>query len=268
MMIPLLLPPGKLTAQPQAPLQIDWSTGILDRATTVEVLLPSVSPMFGAVSRKMLTAGANPPKAKSGQGGVGAGFAGGDTTSFLSLGLADSVVSLNKITILILRSLNIAGGSSGQQYGYNDGTTRIGVHCPYSDNVIYWDYANSSTGRCISPAQTWVAGVVDAIALVAGPTKGREIWRNGAKIASSAATDVRSTTTKNFNLGAQDAAAGGSPLDENVYQVIVINDEISDARIRAWSANPWQIFKAPARRMWLSGITNSPNLVGSVMYIG
>lgn len=262
-----LLLPARLASQPQRQLPIDWSSGILDRATTAEVLLPSVSPSFGALTGQVLVTGATTPTRRIGRGGVGVSTTLNSSTSYIQLGLVDSLLSLNKCTMLILRSLNSLTFASTQQNGVADGANRVAMHLPYNDNSIYWDYANTTTGRLIASGQTWAVGAVDAFALVAGPNKGREIWRNGVKIASSGGVAARVASSGYFQVGAAGGTGTVGANDETIYQFVLINDEISDARIQSWSANPWAIFKAPARRMLFNAV-NSLNPNNSVMYIG
>lgn len=74
-------------------------------------------------------------------------------------------------------------------------------------------------------------------------SKGREVWRNGVRIASNpAAIGLRPDRTLQFRLGGaigfQDFAAD----NDDIYLFGIANRAWSDHEIANWHANPWQLY--------------------------
>jgi hypothetical protein len=163
---------------------------------------------------------------------------------------ADSVLGTTQTTIAVLRRCLDTTARASEVFAYNDTGSRCLAHAPYSDGVLYWDFANltSGSGR-ISVAYTkdtqW-----ETLVFVAGQTKGREVWRRGVRIANNAsAKAVRASTTFDFRLGAETFSA--VPSDNiDVALCVVSNGEWTDAQIREWCSNPFQIFQSPPSPIW------------------
>lgn len=231
------------TRQPQRFVELDYN--FFKQSEIAEVLCPSMGGLgYGLKSKTRFGLTSPNPTMAYGPGGLGTAFTGASTTSSMTLAAdANTLVGTTNCTMLLLRSLNgLTFGSTAEQHGYRGDPATVSVHCPYTDNVIYWDFGDTSTGRLASPAQTWAIGAVDAIVLTAGSVKGREIWRNGVRIANDAAkTLARSGAAGAFRLGA--AGGTGSANPETIYQFVLLSVELDNARIRQWSANPWRIFR-------------------------
>lgn len=154
----------------------------------------------------------------------------------------DVIFPATKATIALITQRR--GATTGQPaFGYNDGaTSRVLCHLPYApDGNIHWDYGSATTGRLSVSGQTFNTTTADKFLFVAGPTKGREIWRNGTKIgANTGVTGTRPPSDLIFQV------IGNLPLTEpetNIhYYLAVFNDELSDAEAASWFSNPDQIF--------------------------
>lgn len=251
--------------QPPFAAALDFGS-FFKHGEVTEVICPSMGLRYGAKTKKTDYAlGSVPPTQRYGQQGLGASFTGASVNSYIELASdADSILSLTTATILILRSLTSTTFASGGQYGFvNAGIDRAHVHLPYLDNTIHFDWGGTSGGAGrLSVAQTWAVGTVDAFALVAGPMKGREIWRNGRRIANNASdTTARLETSAPYRVGAAGGIAGLAN-HEVLYQFALLPIELDDGRIRAWSENPWQIFKQVNERMYF----DAPAAAGGVTY--
>ncbi len=179
--------------------------------------------------------------------GVG-GPAFGVTTTSTSLQLAadaDDILDTTSCTLLVVRSLRSLSYGNGPSQGYNlSGAQMVEVFCPYSgDGKIYWDFGNNTgTGRvATATAPTFKIGEIDAFAYVAG-SRGREIWRNGRRIASApSATATRSGVLAGFNIGFAASATGTATL-ENIYFFAALRTQWPEAKLAKWGANPWAVF--------------------------
>lgn len=87
-------------------------------------------------------------------------------------------------SIMIVQRLTAAPATDGNGIGnsLNDTTNRWGAHLPYGDSTIYFDIANTSTGRLTYAGWTW--GNWDVFVLTNGATGGQSIWGNGLRLAN------------------------------------------------------------------------------------
>ena len=111
-----------------------------------------------------------------------------DSSQNLDCGPANFLLDPESCTILLATQRNSASIGSGTSNGYATGPTdRVLTHLPFSDGNIYWDYGNATAGSgrlSVSSAGFLATGTVNNWAFVAGK-RGREIWRNGVRIASN-----------------------------------------------------------------------------------
>lgn len=147
--------------------------------------------------------------------------------------------------------------SSYMHYGYDSGGgNRAFVGAPDSTNIT-WDYGNATTGSGRLQTPYTKDTQLETLVLVAGQTKGREIWRRGVKLASNtSAKAVRSADSAAFGIGPMN---NSTPFDDTeTYLFGVSNREWSDAEIVSWCANPWQLFQSPQRAMMVSAGGDAP----------
>jgi hypothetical protein len=240
--------PTVRTTQPQQPVEIDRSN-LLTRGL-VEVVLP-----LSLVDRTVIT-GFSPVV-------VGTGVVSGVGVSGRNIRLPESGLS-NGIKIsdaadrlfpsatdatifLIRRSIDTTPRGT-MAFGYvGDSNSRVLAHAPWADGNVYWDFGGESQSQRIS-APFAKSVNVESLAFVAGGGKGREIWRNGVKIAGDTSkTGTRVATGFGFGLGAA-ASPGLNSDSEEVYLFGVASRAWSDAEITSWHKNPWQIF-APSKKV-------------------
>ena len=141
-------------------------------------------------------------------------------------------------------------------------SARILVHAPWSDGNLYFDFGNSTAGSGSVSAPFVKSTSPDYLVFVAGGGKGREVWRNGTRIASNtAATASRPAGLPNFRLGACNNSNVSSDLEE-IYLFGAAGRAWSDREIGSWFANPWQVFEP--RRVWVPGsAVGGPTIVST-----
>jgi hypothetical protein len=132
---------------------------------------------------------------------------------------------------------------------------RVLLHAPFSDGNAYWDYGSNASTHRISVAWGTKQTTLEAIVCVAGGGKGRELWRNGIKLAGDV-SKVGTSAAGQLSSVVMGAVAGTADLEE-VYLAGVVARAWSDAEIAAWSANPWGIFYTP-RKLFIPSAAAPP----------
>lgn len=152
----------------------------------------------------------------------------------------------SQATFFCVRRCHDTTGRQASLFGYV-ALRRIQVHCPFNDGNAYWDFSNGTggSGRLIT-AFTKTTNVEVLVFIADAAAKGREIWRDGTRIASSPSTAATwaSEATGNFFLG----AAGTVQSDnEDIHLWGYVARAWSDSEVMEFSSNPWQIFQRPRR---------------------
>lgn len=127
------------------------------------------------------------------------------------------------------------------------GTARVGVHLPWSDGVIYFDFGGVDASHRVS-----VAGLTfgDDVWTFTVGLRGMEVWQNGILRASNAANPTRTATPANFAIFTHDAV--GSSDNANAGVLLIHNRQLDRREILALSLDPWTPFR-PARRVLTKG---------------
>lgn len=153
------------------------------------------------------------------------------------------VLGTTATTIAIWRRFHDTTARAAASFWFGSGSDRCYAAAPYSDGIIYWDFgdwAGSPGGRLTVSYTKDTAW--ETIVFVAGPNKGREIWRRGQRIAAnSSLTAARSLGGNPLSMGGDTAASSSSDLVD-VAQFIVSNKEWSDAQILDWCSNPNSVY--------------------------
>jgi len=237
--------------QPQYPVGIDRSNPLSAGLTEVYVPL--------SVTNRTLIRGYNPTVAAGvitrEVGALGLNIALSSATDNLGLIIAgdgdDIFPSATDATVFVIRRSKDTTARATTLFGYDGtgtGPDRVLAHAPFSDGNIYWDFGSADATNRISAPYTKSTGI-DYLVFIAGGGKGREIWRNGTKIAGDTAkTGSRAATAANFRIGAVQVAAARAD-DEDVYLFGTANRAWSDTEIKSWFARPWQIFQPIPRKI-------------------
>lgn len=255
-----LILPNEWTSQPQVPVEIDWGNPLVQALGLVDVWIPSTGLLTPTLIRKFT------PVVSVGDFSLGVNTSGKSlkysaVTANNGLILANDADELfpvaNTASIFCIRQSLDTTARTSTLFGYHVGTTgpdRTLAHVPYSDGNIYWDLGDTTTSTRLSVASGGKTTNKEAYAFIGGPTKGREIWRNGIKLAGDATkTGARAATTASFRIGSSSSPTTEANDLEGVNLFIIGSKEWPDWAIKALSDNPWQIFKAPAKRIWVAG---------------
>lgn len=250
--MPAIILPDRWTRQPQYPAPLDKSGRLFNPANISACVLPSVSPDIDLhTGRVYTTAGVNIGASSIGKT---VQWTGNATTEYIDLCAAadmDRLLALSTATIILIVQRTASTGVTGMSYGYDvSGTNRAGIYMPYTDNTLYWDYGADTTGRAtISMAPYAAAGTINQWAFVAG-SRGREIWRNGQRVASATSmTGSRSTSSlRNFRLGCAGSASTPRAPYETMALALISRDQMSEGALAEITANPWgSLFSKSAR---------------------
>lgn len=123
---------------------------------------------------------------------------------------------------------------------------RFGVHLPYSDGIVYFDFGGFTEG-VTRLSVAWTADTVPHLWVFTVGLRGMEIWRDGALIASNGATPTRSSTTGQFRYGSG-LGTGGDIAEFGEGRVY--NYQLSAAQVMALYANPWDLHRVTGRRVF------------------
>lgn len=234
---------GQRYTQPQSgPAKIDKTRRLFDPSKISCVINPGVSSTVDALSGKIYSISSNPAVAITSQGkGINWVV---NTNDYIEIDTdADNVLDTTSCSMLIATVRTGTGVSGYPAYGYNAGTTDcVGLYFPYTDNALYWDFGNDTTGRLSVDISAYLAtGTVNIWGFYAG-SRGREIWRNGILIASDASkTATRPATALAFRVGsATRTISQGAPAHSD--SLFVLSKE-------GWSQNTF------------AKITSNPNLI-------
>jgi len=130
-------------------------------------------------------------------------------------------------------AFGVGAGSGGTN------VARCGVHLPYGDGRVYWDFANFSSGRLSVGGLTfgndlWVFSV--------GP-RGMEIWQNGYLRASKTTSATRTVDgALPFSLGRGNGQGDASDLAE-CWMFRMYNRQLSRSLIAETFRDPWGLYR-------------------------
>jgi len=116
-----------------------------------------------------------------------------------------------------------------------------GALCPYGDGKVYWDFGGFTEGT----SRLSVGGLSfgDDLWIFTSGARGMEIWQNGTKRASNAATPTRSASTAAWTLGKDYTIASDVAQTACLY---TYNRQLSEANIASLFTDPFQWFVQPA----------------------
>ena len=259
-----LLQASPLLRQPPGPLLIDQGNPLARALSEVWV---GSQPAYTARRQVATVLGGAAARVVSASG-VGIATT-ASLSDFVDIGNADNIFGFgNECTIAIYRRAQSTVAANSSIFGYTNGSAAVASYAPWGDGSIYFDFGNNTagSGRISTPYTKDL--LPEALVFAAGAVVGREIWRRGVRIANNAAATAARTTSAALPVKIGANGAAGSPADlVETYLFIVANRVWSPAEIVSWSANPWQIFKPPNRRLWLlaaGGTTFSQTLSASL----
>ncbi len=264
------------TRQPQGVVEVDRTNPL--GAFASEVYVPSISATIvrGYQTSRISTATVIPTLQ---------GLALSTTASSVQgVKIADNAEDIFKgsstATIAVLRRCvdTTARNSSIFGYGINEGAgnvDRVLCHAPYSDDTLYFDFANAASGSgrvSVAFTKTTAWETLVFVASTSGSI-GREVWRNGVRIANNtSATSVRtSVTNAPFYVGSTYYATPGVTTSDagEIALFVVSSSAWRQREIAEFARNPWQIIKP--RRIYFptaAAAAGVPNLSASTYVPG
>ena len=207
----------------------------------------------------------------AGAGGFGVSLTavGGANSGLKVTDNADLLFGLGSAnTIFVVRRCLDTTARNSLLFGYgNTPSGRILCHAPYSDGNMYFDFENATAGSGrISVAYTKDTDL-ETLVFVAGPNKGREIWRRGVKIASNtSATAARTSNTSGWGIGSPISSDGTDNFE--CYMIGVSGREWADVECISFCRNPWQIFRGDPVPYWQSFLTTFTQALTASVAIG
>ena len=232
----MLLHDGPLTSQPQEAVEVDWGNPL-----TAGLAYAQVGP-----SAVNIAAGSGwavgDMSAALGRTGVGLSLPGSTSNylrdDILSLGGSGTALALFRMPSAglganraIFGIFQIAGGAVAHYLSYEASYDRYSA---VSTGGYNWTIAAASG-----------APIVDEDCLLVGrfsSESGRDLWQNGALVATDAATRVVNATNVLVGVYASDGFIY-SPFLGSMYCTLWWNRVLTDEEVRAVSANPWQLFR-------------------------
>lgn len=237
------------TGQPQYPAQVDRSGNLFDPSKITCLINPGASRIVDAVTGKLYTVSSNASVVPTIQG-KGIKWVEASDSYIEIASNADTILDTINCTMIVATVRTSATTTVSSTYGYDGGggPDRVLTHLPFTDNNLYWDFGNATPGAgggrvSVGGSAYSAAGTVSIWGFVAG-SRGREIWRNGIRIASDATANfTRTSTAHPFRIGAAYLFGGASGFSvAHTCSLFLISKE-------QWSITA------------LSKITDNPNLV-------
>ena len=161
------------------------------------------------------------------------------------------LVALNSGTYIVrYRKLDAVNRDSGI-FGNTSSAVqeRCGVHGPYSDGTVYWDFGGVTEGA----TRLSVAGQTFGLSTWAFTTgiRGMEIWKDGNIIASNTSNPSRIAVSNNFMLGNHAVSLSDLVSFKAFYAYRGV--QLSVQELRVIGRGPFKPFRPASRRVWVAG---------------
>jgi hypothetical protein len=138
------------------------------------------------------------------------GFDVATINSSLSWSRSDFVPTTAATVLMLYEKADSTNRSAivfGVDYALGSITNSCNCHAPWNDGIVYWDWGGNTNGVTRVQASGLTLGA-DRWVFTVG-ARGMEIWQNGIKRASNAATPTRNKdATMAFKLGATPSGSG------------------------------------------------------------
>ena len=243
----VIIIPRKHLTQPQGRLAVDWD--VLPMESTRCVAAPGIEPTRSLAAKNYVTSVGAFSRVVTPYG-VGGSLAASGAAEFFNLGGANALLHPTEYTLLVARVKDTSDSNyTSGHYGFDAGpSNRCLVHYPYVGG-IYFDYGNSTEGSgrvSVTSGLSFIGGTLDVLAFVAGASRGREIWRNGVRIAKNASATASATWGTNpYSLGRL-----FDTLPETILLAAVCREALREDLLADVTRTPWQIFRADPIRIY------------------
>lgn len=247
-----LILPNKWTSQPQYPALLDLGNPLAQ--ICVGAYLPA--------NNNLKTGG---PSLIVSNFGVGYKFL-RTSSQHITIPLTSpiSLTSSGATLIGIFNSTDIAAGQCA--FALTDGGSHFSV-LPRGDladdpiSAASWNSGASSFRQFKGPS--YASGVNYVVAITTDTAGNFDIYLDGVLQSGSYTNSgtIPSVSMTKLEIGASNGT--GDFLSGSVFSALAFKGRLNQQEIKSLSDNPWQIFKAPQRRIWVAGaggLTLSPSL--------
>ena len=240
-----LILPRRFTSQPQQAAPIDWSNPIT--AGLRNVLIPTMGVRDAVSGENWTTWGTTPTVVAT---PFGMAF---DTTAAFggfALSPAINVAAGASTQLAVVPTISVLPTSYAGLFGIFKGDA-TGNHSAIQEFAgsgvwgFFADPSNFTTG--LSTATT--LNVASTFVLV-GDAVNSQLFRNGAAVGAATSATGPQATSKVVVFGERTAAVGfATKAQLSLYAIWT--RRLTDAETYSLNRNPWQIFQAPKRRLWM-----------------
>lgn len=259
--MPSILLPSRYTQQPQQAPQIDWSNPIT-AGLAFAFLLGGQTPVGIAGGASHL---ASAPYVAAALGPTPMGVAAKASSNVNRIMDTGSTgITSNTYSLFAAGT----GTPTGVQSAIDDDSSSVGARRfqfrTNAGKVEFISFVNDSTNTGVIAAPVAMSAAEMARGFTMGATcspTGTAVFQNGLKAIGSVSPGTPRSASGNFYIGcrkntttsgtAQAWLVGGLSLVAGWSRVL------SDAEMQSLAANPWQIFRAPQRRLWYAATSAS-----------
>lgn len=248
-----LILPSRFTQQPQVAAPLD------SRYPVAFAVNPAVGLIDLTQGSQVTTVGTIPRAATS--NGVGASLY--STANYLSVTRKTAPMFQGPFTFLysFRQTGAISNGGSMLLLGGQGVANAIKIYTITGGNSVLAEIYDTAGVRSLVYSGNIAVGSINNLALVYDPVAATaQWWNNGKPFTGAGGTGIGARTSgegPTFEIGGSSA---GSPPNHDVSLVAVVRAVLPAAVL----ANPWQLFPALPRRLWVASSTNDTALTGAV----
>lgn len=250
-----LILPSRFRQQP-ATAQLDYGNAIT--RGLVDVFNPAASPYFGALTSSVTI----PIAYRSATAGYGITY---DGSSSYHGKTSAPIADIGECTLLVVAAPLSSSSTTRSIFGY--GTNASGTPLLFigqgasSGQITFWarDGASTSSQSQVSGGAQWANGVpATLIGTRSQSGNYQKLWINNTQLATASATSLAAVTFDRTAVGGLVRNSFALGWNGTVFLALAWNRGLSDAEALSLADNPWQVFKAPPRKLWVvsSSATN------------
>jgi hypothetical protein len=261
-----LLLPSRLRQQPQQTVRLDRNNPLTKGIVLAWAGTPSAN--RDASGGRVATVTGPPAQAAYAQG-LGPLFTGAEYIDFPSFGPELASTTTGSVG-WIQQPVGASSYHTPIQFWPNGAGMPFLIYESVSDSSYYFvaGTRGSNAANFSSQVGAMVNGQVDSFLLTANGTFASTtasdymLFRNQKKFTSSSTQSFSGSSVTTTRIGA--GAGSGDNYKGIIGYVVFWNRILSDSEALSFNANPWQIFEAPAQRLWLpSAGAGSNTLTGA-----
>lgn len=252
-----LILPNVWAKQPPYPAPIDWSNPSSAGLMVALDFSQGVSP-YEIINRVLLTPGSTPATKIDSSTGRGRHFNNATTSIDRAMGtvpIPAASTTQGYTWLVLVRTTETNSGDFFFSFGDSAGGTNYGGLRGAGATTsiqIGWGAAINET---YSGVPNWADGNYHAIAVTAPPIVSpynNGVFIDGYRVATKTTNIAAFSGYTYLGLGGLNRNSAELPTACDIAGVWMWQRALSDVEIADLSVNPWQIFQAPARRLWAS----------------